>query len=52
MRRLLPLSQYPHLEIARRNYFGLGKPAVAGEERFPKWGEFEAMGLGAWIRVR
>jgi hypothetical protein len=31
--------------------FGLGKPAVAGEERFRsltdlKWGEFEAMGFG------
>jgi len=35
------------------NYFGLGKPAVAGEERFrsltePKWGEFEAKGFGSW----
>jgi len=33
------------------DYFGLGKPAVAGEERFRslterKWGEFEAMGFG------
>ncbi|KAH9059688.1 hypothetical protein EDB87DRAFT_1675041 [Lactarius vividus] len=33
------------------DYFGLGKPALAGEERFRnltdlKWGEFEAMGLG------
>jgi len=33
------------------DYFGLGKPAVAGEERFRsltelKWGEFEAMGSG------
>ncbi|KAH8995933.1 hypothetical protein EDB92DRAFT_1942827 [Lactarius akahatsu] len=33
------------------DYFGLGKPALAGEERFRnltdlKWGEFEAMGFG------
>jgi hypothetical protein len=33
------------------DYFGVGKPAVAGEERFRnltdlKWGEFEAMGFG------
>jgi len=33
------------------DYFGLGKPVVAGEERFRsltdlKWGEFEAMGFG------
>ena len=33
------------------DYFGLGNPAVAGEERFRtltelKWGEFEAMGFG------
>ena len=33
------------------NYFGFGKPALAGEERFRnltdlKWGEFEAMGFG------
>jgi hypothetical protein len=33
------------------DYFGLGKPAVAGEERFRsltdlKWGEFESMGFG------
>ena len=33
------------------DYFGLGKPAVAGEGRFQsltelKWGEFEAMGFG------
>ena len=33
------------------DYFGLGKPAVAGEERFRsltelKWGEFEALGFG------
>ena len=33
------------------DYFGLGKPAVAGEERFRsltelKWGEFEAAGFG------
>ncbi|KAH9987661.1 hypothetical protein BJV74DRAFT_978753 [Russula compacta] len=33
------------------DYFGLGKPAIAGEERFRsltdlKWGEFESMGFG------
>jgi hypothetical protein len=33
------------------DYFGLGKPAVVGEEQFRsltdlKWGEFEAMGFG------
>ncbi|KAH9035224.1 hypothetical protein EDB85DRAFT_2215591 [Lactarius pseudohatsudake] len=33
------------------DYFGLGKPALAGEERFRnltdlRWGEFEAMGFG------
>ncbi|KAI9507647.1 hypothetical protein F5148DRAFT_1306912 [Russula earlei] len=33
------------------DYFGIGKPTVAGEERFRsltelKWGEFEAMGFG------
>lgn len=33
------------------DYFGLGKPAVVGEERFrsltePKWGEFEAADFG------
>ena len=33
------------------DYFGLGKPALAGEERFRnltdlRWGEFEAMGVG------
>jgi hypothetical protein len=33
------------------DYFGLGKPVVAGEERFRsltdlRWGEFEAMGFG------
>jgi hypothetical protein len=33
------------------DYFGLGKPAIAGEERFRsltelKWGEFEALGFG------
>jgi len=33
------------------DYFGVGKPAVAGEERFRsltdlKWGEFESMGFG------
>ena len=33
------------------DFFGVGKPAVAGEERFRsltdlKWGEFEAMGFG------
>ena len=33
------------------DYFGVGKPAVAGEERFRsltdlKWGEFETMGFG------
>ena len=33
------------------DYFGSGKPAVAGEERFRsltelKWGEFEALGFG------
>ena len=33
------------------DYFGLGKPSVAGEERFRSlteldWGEFETMGFG------
>ena len=36
---------------SQAEYFGLGKPAIAGEERFRnltdlKWGEFEAMGFG------
>jgi len=48
MRRPLPLPQYQHSEMARLT--GLGKPAVAGEERFRsftelKWDEFEADGL-------
>jgi hypothetical protein len=36
---------------SQTDYFGLGKPGVAGEERFRgltelKWGEFETMGFG------
>ncbi|KAF8258940.1 hypothetical protein EI94DRAFT_1066976 [Lactarius quietus] len=36
---------------SQADYFGLGKPSLAGEERFRnltdlKWGEFEAMGFG------
>lgn len=36
---------------SQADYFGLGKPALAGEERFRnladlRWGEFEAMGFG------
>ena len=51
MRRSLPLPQYQHSEKSPPDYFGLGKPAVAGEERFRsltelKWGEFEAMDFG------
>jgi len=39
------------LGVSPTDYFGLGKPAVAGEERFRsltelKWGEFEALGFG------
>jgi hypothetical protein len=36
---------------SQTDYFGLGKPGVAGEERFRsstelKWGEFKTMGFG------
>jgi hypothetical protein len=39
------------LADSANDFFGLGKPAVAGEERFRsltdlKWGEFESMGFG------
>jgi len=41
----------PTLGDGPTDYLGLGKPVVAGEERFRsltelKWGEFEAMGSG------
>jgi hypothetical protein len=36
---------------SKKDYFGLGQPGVAGEERFQsltelKWGEFETTGFG------
>jgi len=45
------LPQYQRSEKSLPDYFGLGKPAVAGEVRFQsltelKWGEFEAMDFG------
>jgi hypothetical protein len=63
---VLPPSFHPYTGVASQNasiassttlgdsatdYFRLGKPAVAGEERFRsltklKWGEFEAAGFG------
>ncbi|KAI0249408.1 hypothetical protein BJV78DRAFT_1228260 [Lactifluus subvellereus] len=62
----LPPTFHPHTGVASSNastassttvstlgddFFGIGKPAVAGEERFRsltelKWGEFETMGFG------
>jgi hypothetical protein len=42
---------------SQTDYFGLGKPGVAGEERFRsltelKWGEFETRDLGGWNQAR
>jgi hypothetical protein len=51
----LPPNFHPHPGVASgdspNDYFGAGKPTVAGEERFRnltdlKWGEFESMGFG------
>ena len=41
----------PSVGDSPTDYFGLGKPALAGGERFRnltdlKWGDFEAMGFG------
>jgi hypothetical protein len=45
------------LRDSQTDYFGLGKPGVAGEERFRsltdlKWGEFETMALGDWNQAK
>jgi hypothetical protein len=42
---------------SQTDHFGLGKPGVAGEERFRsltdlKWGEFETMALGDWNQAK